>query len=81
MGTRRRKLIAADKSTVLPESFFDPIVVEGSEGNRCFPDPSCADEGDGFEVFSQPDDLLNQVAASETGLRRRGRGFTKTIKT
>ena len=78
MSARGRKLIAADESTVFAESFFDPTVVEDGEGNGCFPNPPYTNERDGFEVFGKSNDLLNQFIASETGPRRRGRGFTKT---
>lgn len=46
-STRSQDLFATNESTVLAKSLFDPIVVENGEGNRCFPDPSCADESDG----------------------------------
>ena len=59
MGTRGWKLVAADESTVLAKSFFDPFVVEDGEGNRCLSDSSCPDKGDGFKAFSEFDDLLD----------------------
>jgi hypothetical protein len=67
------ELITADKSTVVAESFFDPIVVEDLEGNRCLADPPCADESDGFEISSESDDRSNQLVASETVPRGWGR--------
>jgi hypothetical protein len=70
MGARSRKLITADKSTVFAKSSFDPIVVEDGEGDSCFPDPPCTDESDGFEVFSESGDLLDQLVTSETVSRR-----------
>ena len=76
MGTRSRKLIAADESTVSAKSFLDPLVVEGSESNRCFPDSPCTDESDGFQVYSETDDLLDQLVPSEAVPRGRRRQFT-----
>jgi hypothetical protein len=76
MGAGSRKLIAAYKSTVVAKSFFDPIVVEDREGNGRLPDPPSANQSDGFEVFSESDDFLNQLATSETIPRRRRRKFT-----
>jgi hypothetical protein len=73
MSARSRELIATDESTVLAKPFLDAIVVEDGEGDGCFPDPPCTDESDGFQVFSESDDLLDQLFASETGPWRRGR--------
>ena len=73
MGTRSWELIAPDESTVVSKSFFDPVVVENSESNRRFADPSCTDESDGFQVFGESDDPFNQIIASETSPRGRGR--------
>jgi hypothetical protein len=83
MGTRSGKLVAADESTVPAESLFDLIVVEDFESNRRLPNPPCTDESNGFEDFGEPDDLFDQLVASKTVPRRRGRQFTKrgTIKT
>jgi hypothetical protein len=76
MGTRSRKLIAADNPTVLAEPFFDPLVVEDSERNRRLPDPPCTNESDRFEVFGESDNLLNQFLAPEAVPRGWGRQFT-----
>jgi hypothetical protein len=76
MSARSRKLIATNKSAVIAKSFFDPTVVEDGERNRCFPDPPCTNEGDGFEVFSESDHLLDQLLTSEAVPRSRGRRFT-----
>jgi hypothetical protein len=73
IGARSRKLITAHESTVFTKSYFNPIVVEDGEGNGCFSNPPCTDESDGLEVIGKPNDLLNQVIASETVPRRRGR--------
>jgi hypothetical protein len=73
MSAGSGKLIAADESAVVAESIFDPIVVEGCESNGRLSDAPCADESDGLEVFSESDDLLNQLVTSETVPRRRGR--------
>ena len=73
MRARRGKLIAADESAVLAKSFLDPILVEDSESDGRFTDPSCADESNRFEVLSESDDFLNQVTPPKTAARRRGR--------
>ena len=77
MSARSRELIATDESTVFAKSFPYPVVVEDREGNGCFPDPSCADQGDRFQIFSEFDDLFNQPFASETRPWRRGSRFSK----
>ena len=66
MDTRSRELITTDKSPVIAKPALDPIVVEDSEGNGCLPNAPCADESDGFEVFSESDDLFDQFVASKT---------------
>ena len=71
------ELITADKPPVLAKPFLDPIVVEDGQGNGCFPDPACTDESDWSEVFDKANDLLNQFVPSETGPRRRRRGFSR----
>ena len=71
---RSRELFAAEESTVLAKSLFDPVVVENGESNRCFPDPSRTDESDWLEVFGESDDLLDQFVPPETVPgRRRGK--------
>ena len=77
MSTRGRKLIATNESSVVAKAYFDPIMVENGESNRCFPDPPGADESDGLEIFSEPDNLLDKPIATETVPRRWGRQFTK----
>ena len=67
MCARSWKLIATDESTVLAKSFLDPMVVEDSESDRCFPNPPRTDESDGFEVLGKSDDVPNQLIASKAG--------------
>jgi hypothetical protein len=76
VSARSGKLITSDKPSVLANSIFDPIVVEDGEGDRRLPDPPCADESDGFEVFCESDNLLNQLVTPETVPGGRWRGFT-----
>jgi hypothetical protein len=76
VSARSRKLITTDKSAVIAKSVFDPTVVEDSESNRRFPDPPRTDESDGFEVFGESDDLLNQLVTPEKVPGGRGRRFT-----
>ena len=77
MDTRSRELITTDKSTVIAKSVLDSIVVEDSKGDVCFPNAPCADESDGFEVFSESDDLLNQFVATKAGPGLWGRRFSQ----
>ena len=77
MSARSWELTTTDKSAVLAKPILDAIVVEDREGDGCFPDPACTDQSDGFQVFSESDDLLNQSFASETRPWRRGRRFSK----
>ena len=77
MRAGSRKLIATDESTVLAEPCFDPIVLEGGKSDGCFPNPPCTDESDGFKVFGESDDLLDQLVTPETIPRCRRREFTK----
>ena len=59
MGERCWKLIAADKSAAIAKPLLDAIVMEDSQCDRCFANPSGANESDGFEAFSETDDLLD----------------------
>jgi len=70
---RSGELVATDESTVIAKPFLDALVVEDSQGDRRFPNSACTDESDGCTVFGKADDPLNQLVASETGLRWRGR--------
>ena len=73
MGTRSRKLVAADEATVVPESLLDAIVMEDSQRDRRLADPTGTNESDGCEVLGQAKDLLDQLATSEAGPWRRRR--------
>jgi hypothetical protein len=73
MSTRSRELVATDEPAVLAEPFLDAVVVEDGQSNRRLPDPPYANESDGCEFFGETNDLLDQLVASETGPRRRGR--------
>ena len=67
MSARGWKLIATDEPTVIAEPFPYTIVVEDRESNRSFPDPPGANKSDGFQVFGETNDFLNQPVTSETG--------------
>jgi hypothetical protein len=83
MGTRSWKLITADESAVPAESLFDLIMVEDFESNSCLPNPPCANKSYRCELFGKSDNLFNQLIASKTVPRCRGRQFTRwdTMKT
>ena len=53
------ELITANKPPVVVKPFLDAIVMEDCQGNGCFPDATCTDEGDWSEVFDETDDLLD----------------------
>ena len=73
MSARGGELVATNKSTVVSKPFLNAIVMEDSQSDRRFPDPPCADESDWGEIFREPNDLRDQLAAPNTGPRRRGR--------
>ena len=77
MRARSWELITADESTILAKSGSDPIVVEDGESDRCFPNPSCANKSDGFEILGKPYNLLDQPLASKTVPRCWGRQFAR----
>ena len=74
------ELVATDESTVITESLLDATVVEDSQSDGCFPDLPWTYEGDWGEIFSETNDLLDQVVASTTGPQRRGRRFTRRAR-
>ena len=59
MRARGWELVAANESTVVAEPFLDAAVVEGSESNRRFSNSTCTDEGDGFKLFSETNNLVD----------------------
>jgi len=72
---RSEKLVATDESTMIVKPFLDAIVVEDSQGDKCFPDSTWTDESDQGKVFGKANDPPDQLVASETGLRGCGRQF------
>ena len=48
--------------------------MKDGECNGCLPNPPRTDESDGFEIFGQPDNLLDQFAASKQALGGAGEG-------
>ena len=77
MSTRGGELVAADEPAVISEPLLDSIVVEDGQGDGCFPDPPWTDESDWGEVLCETDNLLDQIVASETGPRLRGRWLSE----
>ena len=73
MDRRGGELVAADEPTVVSESFPDATMVEDSQSDGGFSDPSRTDESDWSEVFCEADNLLDQLIAPKTGPRWRGR--------
>ena len=59
MYTRGRELVATNKPTLVSKTFLDAIVVEDSQSDGRFPDPTWTDESDWREVFGEVNDLLD----------------------
>ena len=72
-----RELVATDESTLVTEPLPDTIVMEDGESDGCFSNPPWTDESDWSEVFSEIDDLIDQLGTSEAGPRWRGRRFSR----
>ena len=72
-----RELVTADESTLVTETLLDAILMEDGESNGCFSNPPWTDESDWGEIFSEIDDLFDQLGTSETGPRPRGRGLPR----
>ena len=77
MSTRGWELVTTDEPTIVAEPCLDATIVENREGDRRFPDPSCTNESDGFQVFGEANNVLDQLIAPETGPWRRWGKFSK----
>ena len=51
---------------MIAKPFLDPIAVKDGQRDGRLANPTGTYEGNGFEVLSETDDLLDQVRASET---------------
>ena len=76
MSAQRGELVATDESAIVTESLSDAIVMEDGQSDGCLANPTDTNEGDRCEVFSQTENLLNQLVTSKPDPRRRGRQFT-----
>ena len=76
MGEGGGELVASDDPPIVTETLLDAVVVEDCESDRCFADPSWTDQSDWGQVFSETNNLLNQIITSTAGPWRWGRGFT-----
>jgi hypothetical protein len=65
MIARRRELVTAHEPSIVTEPLLDAITVEDSQGNRCFPNAPCTNESDRDKVFSQADNLFDQIITSK----------------
>lgn len=52
----------------MTKSLLEAPVVEDGEGDRRFPNPPCTDQSDRFEVFSEPNDIFDQLVTSKQAL-------------
>ena len=77
MRARSWELVTADESTIVAKPLLDAIVVEDREGNRCFSDPPCTYESDGFKFLNEPENPFDQSVASNTGPGWWGRWFSR----
>ena len=73
MSTRSWKLVATNESAVIAKPGLDAIVMKNGESDRGFSDAPRPDGSDGFEVFSESNNLLDEVIAPKTSPERRGR--------
>ena len=53
------ELVTTDKPSVVSKLFPDLIMMDDSQGNRCFSNPPYTNEGNGCEVFYKANDLLD----------------------
>ena len=71
------ELVATDGPTVLAKPFLDSIVVEDSQRDGRFADPSGTDGSDWFKVFSEADNRFDQLVTPKTGPWWLGWGFSE----
>ena len=76
MGKGGGELVASDEAPIVTETLLDAVVVEDCESDGCLADPSWTDQSNWGQVFSETNNLLNQIIASTAGPWRWGRGFT-----
>ena len=76
MGEGGGELITTNESTVVTKPLLDAIVVEDRQSDGCLADPTWTNECDWGEVFSETNNLLDQVVTSTAGPWRWGWGFT-----
>ena len=69
------ELVTANESAVITEPCLDASVVKDGQRDGRLSDSSGTDESNRFQVFSETDDLLDQLIASETCPRWWGWGF------
>ena len=63
MGERCWELVAANKSAAIAKPLLDVIVMEDGQCDGCFANPSGTYESNRFEVFSETDNLLDELIA------------------
>jgi hypothetical protein len=73
---RSGELVTTNEPTIIAKPLPDAIVMEDGQRDGCFTDPSGTDESDGLQVFSETEDLLNQLITSKTSPRWWGRRFS-----
>ena len=61
MRFQSRELVATDEPAIITKPVLDAVVMKNGESDGCFPDPSCANEGYGFEVFGETNKLFNEL--------------------
>jgi hypothetical protein len=73
MSDRSWELVTSDEPTILAKPLLDAMVMKNGQSDGCLAHSASSDESDWSQVFGETDDPLDQLAASETGPRRRGR--------
>ena len=76
VGTRGRKLVATDESTVIAEPLLDAVVVKDSQGDGGLADSASTNESNWGEILSEINYLLDQLVTSEEDPRWWGRRFS-----
>ena len=71
------ELVTTDEPPVVAKPLLNAIVVEDSQRDRRFANPTYTNEGDRTEAFGKADNVFDEVLASEAIPRWWGRGFSE----
>ena len=65
MRERGRELVTPDKPTICVKPTFDAIVVEDGQGDGRLANPASTNQSNWREMFSEINNLLDQLVASK----------------